>query len=60
MSGEIRQIATGKHPLDRAQEMQEAITDVIHEIGEGMPVATVIGVLEITKQQVLMDALEDD
>ena len=41
--------------LDRTEAMAEAIKDAIYEHGEGMPLASIIGVLEIVKIEVMND-----
>jgi hypothetical protein len=41
--------------LDRSLELCEAIKAVCYELGEGAPVAVVIGALEIAKYDLLKD-----
>jgi hypothetical protein len=48
---------TGNH-VDRAEELARAISDAIHEKGEGMTFAAVIGCLEIVKATMLAEAAE--
>jgi len=46
---------TGKPAPERAGDIVEKIRNVIAEECEGMPLATVIGILEIVKQEILAD-----
>lgn len=47
----------GQRSNEVAGEMADRIEDVIRDYGDrGIPIATVIGVLEIVKQEILRDA----
>lgn len=41
--------------LDRTAELCEAIKNVCYEVGEGMPLAAVIGCLDIAKMEIVRD-----
>lgn len=43
----------------RLQSLTDAIVDVLHERGEGLPIPSIIGSLEIAKQYIMTEALED-
>lgn len=51
-------ITTSGRPLDRAEELTEALKDAVYRFGEGLPIATVIGCLEIAKIEILQDHQE--
>jgi hypothetical protein len=42
--------------LDRSEELCQAIKDAVYEVGEGLPISTVIGCLEIAKLEIWRDA----
>jgi hypothetical protein len=42
-----------------AQALVDRLLDTIHEFDESLYMCTVIGVLEIVKQQLINDSLED-
>lgn len=42
--------------LDRSEELCDAIKEVCYQVGNGMPLSTVIGVLEIAKAEILQEA----
>mgnify|MGYP001809780850 CR=1 FL=1 len=44
----------------RCATLFEALHDVLHERGEGIPVPAIVGVLELLKVQVISDAFGDD
>jgi hypothetical protein len=48
------------NPLKLAQGMTDEILNVIYKYHETMPVATVLGVLEIIKAQLLAEHMEDE
>lgn len=43
--------------VDRTLELCEAIKDACYRIGEGMPVAAVVGCLEIAKAEIMQEAV---
>lgn len=50
-------IVEGKGTIpDRSEELCQAIKDAVYEIGDGMPIAAVIGCLEIAKLEIMRDA----
>ena len=44
--------------LDRSEELCEAIKEVCYRIGDGVPLAIVIGCLEIAKTEILNEQRE--
>jgi hypothetical protein len=44
----------------RAVTLLDALYDVLQERGNGIPIPTVIGVIELLKTMVLSEALDDD
>lgn len=47
-------------PLRLAQGLTDEILTLIHKYDESMPVVTVLGILEVVKQQLIQEHLEDD
>ena len=43
-----------------AQHLVDELLDLIHKYDESLYLATVLGALEIVKQQLFLDQLEDD
>lgn len=47
------------HEVDaRYEQLLGALSDVLYERGEGVPVASVVGLLEILKMKVLKDNID--
>ena len=47
-------------PLKLAQGLTEELLEVIHKYDESMPLVSVLGVLEVVKQQLFQEHVEDD
>jgi hypothetical protein len=58
MTDKIKALTSSGRAQDRAGLLRNVITECVYEHGENMPVAAVIGVLEIVKLE-LMSAQED-
>lgn len=43
----------------RGEVIVQAIVDLLHERADGMPIPMILGLLDIAKQQILEDALND-
>ena len=44
--------------LDRSMELTEAIKEAVYRIGDGLPVALVVGCMEIAKAEILLEQRE--
>ena len=57
MSGKITSISGGQRTLDVTAEMGDKIKELLYSYSDrNLPLATVIGVLEIVKEEILEDA----
>jgi len=56
---DIVELQPGKRPVDASSEIHEAIKDLIYQhSNQGLPVSTVIGVLEIVKSEIMAEQVK--
>ena len=53
-------VSMTKYVGDLAASLTEELFEVVHKYDESLLVATVLGCLEIVKQQILIDHIEED
>jgi hypothetical protein len=58
MTAEIKAFTGGQRSTDAADEMCAAIKGVVYEFSGRVPLALAIGVLEIAKREILVEAEE--
>lgn len=59
MSDVIPLAVIGKgRATDRTAELCEALIDLCYEIGEGMPIASIIGCLELAKAGIIGESVD--
>lgn len=52
---DIKTLTGAGRPLDRTLELRNAVTETIYRVGDGMPVASILGVLEIVKHEIIAE-----